>query len=107
MTRFLPARGPALLGALMLGLAGCAQPQPMMAGNPNPPIPALPAEARPLPPVSAVALTWQPGHYDWNGTSYSFVPGGYVPAAGHATWMPAYWALQGGQWVWMPAHWTA
>lgn len=97
-----------LLGATLLGLAACAQPQSgMMAANPNPPVPAVPPEQQPLPPVSAVPLTWQPAHYDWNGTSYRLVPGTYVPAEGHHSWMPGWWALQNGAWVWMPAHWAS
>lgn len=96
-----------LLGAALLGLSACAQPT-AVAMNPNPPIPALPAETMPLPPVSAVALTWQPAHYDWNGTAYHLVAGIYVPAEGHHTWMPAWWAMQsGGGWTWMPAHWAS
>ncbi len=99
-------RSAPLLGLALLGLGACASSQPMVAVNPNPPIPALPAETVPLPPVSAAALTWQPAHYDWTGTFYRLVSGTYVPAEGHQAWAPAWWSLQNGAWVWMPAHWA-
>ena len=103
----MPRPTPMLVAAVLVALAGCAQPMPAtVAMNPNPPIPALPLEQPPLPPVSATALVWQPAHYDWNGTAYRLVSGTYVPAEGHQAWVPAWWSLQSGSWVWMPAHWA-
>jgi len=89
------------IAALVLLLASCA------GGGPTPPpIPQPQSEIIPKPPVSAVPLTWQPGHWDWTGSSYVWVPGQYVDAAGHlATWMPAFWENTPGGWVWHPAHW--
>ena len=34
------------------------------------------------PPVSPVPLVWQPGHWDWTGSSYVWAPGQYVDAGG-------------------------
>jgi len=95
-----------LLTRLALGsgllLAACA----IVPANPYPPVPPLPAETMPLPPVTATPLIWQPGHWDWTGAGYAWQPGAFVPQTGHsAQWMPAYWALAGGVWVWQPAHW--
>jgi hypothetical protein len=94
-----------LLGAaagLMLALAGCAVTPP--------PVPPPKAEHIPLPPVSAQALAWQPGHWNWDGQGYNWEPGRYVPApsAGpHHEWVPGHWAqdAQGAPWRWVPAHW--
>ena len=36
-------------------------------------------------------LIWQPGHWDWTGSSYVWVPGQYVDLARpQRTWMPGY-----------------
>ncbi len=89
----------------LLALAGCAAPQ-VVAANPNPPVPALPADPQPLPPVSAIALVWQPAHYDWTGASYQYVSGRYIERAGHTRWAEGWWGQDGGRWVWVPAHWA-
>ena len=89
----------ALLAAAWL-LTGCA------AENPPPPIPAPMADTIPKPPVTATPLIWQPGHWDWNGNAYSWVPGQYVAQGGHSDmWMPAYWEKASSGWVWHSAHW--
>jgi WXXGXW repeat (2 copies) len=89
-----------LIAALLL-LASCAR-----GGAPPAPIPPPQPEMVPKPPVSAVPLTWQPGHWDWTGSSYVWVPGQYVDAAGHGgSWMPAWWEDTASGWVWHPAHW--
>lgn len=88
-------------------LAGCAS-QSTSSGNPYPPVPPPMAETMPKPPVSAVPLLWQPGHWNWNGTGYVWQPGEYVPAAGHGQlFQPGYWAQSPAGWTWQPAHWTS
>ena len=58
--------------------------------------------------MSADALLWQPGHWDWNGSGYAWQPGEYVPAAGHgALFQIGYWQQTPSGWVWVKAHWTA
>jgi hypothetical protein len=90
----------ALAAATCLGLAGC------YAGGPPAPPPPPQAETIPKPPVSATPLIWQPGHYDWSGGGYAWVPGTYVPRGEHGNmWMPGYWAQTPSGWVWQPAHW--
>jgi hypothetical protein len=89
----------ALFGATML-LAGC------VSDNPPAPIPAPMAESIPRPPVSARPLIWQPGHWDWTGSAYVWIPGQYVAAESHGNhWMTGYWEKAGAGWVWQPAHW--
>jgi len=88
---------------VLLLLAGCAT----TPAGPPAPIPQPMAETVPPPPVSPVPLMWQPGHWDWTGSSYVWIPGQYVSTAGHsATWMPGYWDASGSGWVWRPAHWV-
>jgi hypothetical protein len=87
--------------AFALPLAAC------VAAGPPSPIPPPMAETMPKPPVSAVPLTWQPGHWDWNGSSYTWAPGQYVDLGGHpGNWQPPYWQQTGGGWVWQPGHWV-
>lgn len=98
-------RLPALL--LLGALVSCAAPPPPPpAAPPAPPPPR--AEMRPLPPVSYKPLIWQPGHYDWTGNSYLWIPGRYMDrrAAPSGQWQPGYWAAApGGRYMWQPAHW--
>jgi hypothetical protein len=102
--RHLPAF-PALLAIGLL--AGCAQ--NIAAGNnPYPPVPPPIPEEQPKPPVTAEALMWQPGHWDWNGNGYVWAKGQYVPAAGHGNmWMPGWWARTPSGWQWQPPHWMS
>ncbi|HEY7577985.1 MAG TPA: hypothetical protein VH855_10340 [Acetobacteraceae bacterium] len=89
-----------MLVAIVLLLIGCTEP------SAPPPVPPPMAEAVPKPPVSPVPLVWQPGHWDWAGSSYVWTPGQYVDAANHSgNWMPSYWEKTGSGWVWQPAHW--
>ncbi len=95
-----------LLGAVLACavLAACATRPPGL--NPYPPVPPTRAEVIPKPPVSATPLTWQPGHYEWNGAGYVWYSGLYVQQAGHSTtWQPGYWAIERDTWAWQPAHW--
>jgi hypothetical protein len=96
-----------LAAALLTGglVAGCVPAAPV---NPYPPVPAPLAETVPLPPVSAVPLVWQPGHWDWTGTSYAWTRGEFLPAEGHSgKWMPGWWSSTGAGWVWVPPHWVS
>lgn len=88
-----------------LTLAGCA-PGPSAANPPAPPPPPR-AEVIPKPPVTATPLIWQPGHWNWNGSGYTWQQGEYVPRDGHGDmYMPGHWVeAPGGGWNWQPAHW--
>ena len=96
----------ALLGAGLL--AGCANQTETMATPPYPPVPPPMTETVPKPPVTAEPLMWQPGHWDWTGTGYTWAPGQYIPAAGHGPlWVPGWWSRTPTGWKWEPAHWTS
>lgn len=88
-------------------LTGCATNNTETVFAP-PPVPAPLTETMPKPPVTAEALLWQPGHWDWNGSGYVWEPGEYVPAAGHGPlFQPGYWSKGDSGWQWQPAHWTS
>jgi WXXGXW repeat (2 copies) len=89
----------ALIGAAWI-LAGCT------TINPPVPVPAPMAETMPKPPVSAEPLIWQPGHWDWTGNAYVWIPGQYVSAVGHGNrWIGGFWEPTDTGQVWHPAHW--
>lgn len=92
-----------LIPLLAIGLAACV-PQPYPVAVTYPPVPPPMAEARPLPPVSRQPLIWQPGHYDWTGSSYVWQPGRYIArdVAGQGLWQEGY---RDGTGNWVPAHW--
>ena len=98
---------PKLLAAFAIaGLAACAAPAPQMTANPYPPPPMLRTDIMPKPPISEVALTWQPGHWDWSGAAYVWREGAWVNRNGQGTqWLPGFWSNASGAWTWIPAHW--
>jgi len=103
--RFARFAVPALVA---LGLAACtATPSSSVAGaSPYPPPPPVRTEVIPKPPVSETPLIWQPGHWDWAGTGYTWREGEWVQRAGHGTeWQDGYWSRETGTWAWKPAHW--
>ena len=95
-----PAIAAAMLGAAWI-LTGCAEDKPPAS------VPAPMADTIPPPPVSPNRLIWQPGHWDWTGNAFVWVPGQYVAREGHSDlWMPGYWEKTSSGWVWRAAHWT-
>lgn len=85
----------------LLLLQGCAA-----AYATHPPVPQIRSEEIPLPPVSSVVLIWQPGHFDWDGTDYVWVPGEWVDRDGHGTaWRDGDWTGTDASAVWVPGHW--
>jgi WXXGXW repeat (2 copies) len=86
--------------AAALCVAGCV----VTPANPYPAPPPLQAEVVPTP---AVGQVWEPGHWQWNGVQYAWVPGRYIAQAPGVThWVHGRWVLQGGAWVWVPGHWV-
>jgi len=91
----------AIFGLCLLFLEGCSAIYPTHL-----PVPPIRAERVPAPPPSAAVMIWQPGHYDWNGVGYIWVPGEWVARDGHGTlWQDGYWQQNNQTAVWVPAHW--
>ena len=87
--------------ALVAGLSACATPV-----VPPPAVPPPQAEVQPLPPISAQELLWRPGHWEWDGRGYVWIPGEYVPRGNlSGAYQPSYWRQEGGGWVWQPWRW--
>ena len=90
----------AAAAALAVALAGCAS---------YPPYPAMPPatiEVMGKPPVTETPLIWQPGHWDWAGSAYTWQPGIFVPRSGHSDYfVSGVWEPSNGDWQWHPAHW--
>ena len=72
----------------------------------HPEVPPLLSEEVPAPPRTRTVVIWQPGHWDWTGQAYAWMPGEWVERAGHGTlWQDGYWSIATGNPVWVPAHW--
>ncbi len=88
-------------------IAGCGEKQKPEV-SPFPPLPPLISETIPKPPVVAEPLSWQPGHWNWNGSGYVWAKGQYVPAAGHGNmWTPGWWSRSEAGWTWQAPHWMS
>jgi WXXGXW repeat (2 copies) len=72
-------RATPFLLSLALVLAACGA----VIGEP-PAVPPPRPETLPLPPLSAEAQIWRPGHWDWDGRGYVWVPGEYQPRGTHS-----------------------
>jgi hypothetical protein len=89
----------------VFAVAGCADRDPCATA------PRVKSETIPLPPVSEDQLIWQPGHWDWNGSDYSWHEGKYArmePGQSNM-WVPGWWELpkDSRSCVWNPAHWQS
>lgn len=104
---------PLALLALALPLAGCtieAQPAPVRAYypaavvvHPAPPPPRYEA----VPPRPRGGYIWRPGHWEWTGNRYGWVPGRYVyRQTGWHSWVNGHWAPGPGGGIWVPGHWS-
>ncbi len=91
--------------ALSLTVAACyVAPAPVAVGTYQP-VPPLQQEV--IPPAPSTTVVWEPGHWNWNGARYVWVPGHYLErtAAGEH-WVHGHWAQRNGVWEWMPGHWA-
>jgi hypothetical protein len=49
---------------------------------------------------------WAPGHWEWSGHAYQWVPGSYIVEHGKAHWVADQWQpMDGSQWRYLPGHW--
>jgi hypothetical protein len=96
--------GLVLAGAMML-LAGC---EVVRENTSCQTPPALRVEVPPKPPVSEQEQIWQPGHWEWNGSSYSWREGRWVLREGRTgLWVHGHWVRDRvpGPCRWVPAFW--
>jgi hypothetical protein len=95
----MPVTRAALLAAV-LTLAACAGP----IGAP-PPVPPPQPETVPLRPASGEDLIWRPGHWNWDGRGYAWVPGEYERFTGQRVFQQGHWRQDSTGWTWVPARW--
>jgi hypothetical protein len=93
-------------------LAACANPPPTekVAVNeviaPRAPPPMRYEAIPPLPPGRGDMLTWMPGYWRWDGSTYVWVPGTYIDRPRReAYWVEPRWERRGTSWVYVEGHW--
>lgn len=89
----------AAIATVTLGGLGSVLAQPV-------PIPELRPEGPPPPPPGANHL-WEPGHWQWVGGQFAWVPGHYIvrQPAWRGEFVHGHWDRRGAEWVWVPGHW--
>ncbi len=66
-----------------------------------------PPQAETPPPTPSALAMWQPGHWGWNGTQYSWASGHYVERPSpSANWTPGYWQQGPAGWTWTNGYWS-
>jgi hypothetical protein len=96
--------GSLFVGALLLG--GCQTAEKEVSACPT--VPPNKVEGIPKPPVSEDPLLWQPGHWDWNGSSYSWREGVWIKRNGRGNqFMEGHWERDTvpNPCNWVPWHW--
>jgi len=105
-TRRLFAMSVVLLGTSVL-LSACDVVQDNAGACPT--VPPLRREDRPKPPVSEDEQIFQPGHWEWNGSAYTWREGTWIKRDGRSNlWMDGAWVRDKvpGPCRWVPAHWV-
>lgn len=71
---------------------------------PPPRVETIPA----VPPTEAQVMYWRPGHWTWDGASWSWVQGQYVQRpTPQAVWEPGHWLQQPtGGYIWVDGRWA-
>jgi hypothetical protein len=95
----------AALVAACVMITGAAVAQPA----PYEPIPPPQVEAGPPPPIPGppAGYVLEPGHWQWDGVRYAWVPRHWVVRQpGWAHWVPGHWFVGAtGIYHWVPGHW--
>jgi hypothetical protein len=87
--------------AATTGAGRAARAQPFR----HPAVPPPRFERPPGPPPRR-GLRWRPGHWQWTGRGYVWVPGTWVARpGGRGTYRAGRWVFRNGAWVWAPGRW--
>jgi hypothetical protein len=97
----------AAVAAVGLAASASAQDATVIIAPNAPPPPRV--ESVPPPPQSPQTMSWQAGHWTWNGTAWAWDEGHYVQAPqAAAVWEPGHWSQQpSGGYVWVDGHWRS
>jgi len=70
---------------------------------PNPPPAPMPENA---PPPPSQAVYWQPGHWAWTGSQWTWLPGHYEQRPNQtAVWAPGHWEQSSNGYFWVDGRW--
>src|SRR5690348_15312469 len=90
--------------ALAPALAGCVVERPPVAAEvvvPRRPPPPRP-EVIPPRPRPAEIVAWRPGHWQWVGRDFVWMPGEWIERPRReARWTPGHWVERPRGWVWV------
>ena len=72
-----------------------------------PPAPRL-ETVPPAPPAESQVMYWRPGHWMWDGSSWSWTQGEYVQRpTPEAVWEPGHWVQRPtGGYIWVDGRWV-
>lgn len=87
--------------------AAQAQTSTVIIAPSAPPAPRV--ETIPPPPsMQTQVMTWEAGHWVWNGTGWNWQDGHYVQRPSTAAvWEPGHWQQSNGGWVWVEGQWRS
>jgi|SRR5580692_4142626 hypothetical protein len=99
---------PALVALAVAGAVAptSAQTSTVIIAPTAPPPPRV--ETIPPPPVGEPQMmTWETGHWAWNGVNWDWTEGHYVQRpVPTAVWEPGHWAQEAtGGYIWVDGHW--
>jgi WXXGXW repeat (2 copies) len=103
-------RLPSLAAIASIGLAVSASAQnSTVIIAPSAPPPPRVETVPPPPPANTQTMTWQAGHWAWNGSNWNWDDGHCVQAPqSQAVWEPGHWELQAsGGYVWVEGRWRS
>jgi hypothetical protein len=99
---------PAMAQSVQVITPAPVQPQVVIAPTAPPP-PRVETIPPPPPPApEARTMSWRPGHWMWDGASWSWTEGQYVARpAPQAVWQPGHWVQQpSGGYIWVDGRWA-
>ena len=65
-----------------------------------------PPRAETVPPPPSASDYWEPGHWAWNGSQWTWLPGHYEQRPTEAAvWQPGYWQKSPDGYHWVQGHW--
>ena len=94
----------AAVAAIGLGTTGFAQTASVIVAPSAPP----PPQVETIPPPPRTTMSWQAGHWVWNGAAWSWQEGQYVQGPQPtAVWQPGHWSQQANGYVWVDGQWRS
>ena len=84
-----------------------ARSSPSAPPAPKPPPPIPKPKVEPIPKAPAPGVSWQPNTYEWNGNSFIWLAGRWVPVPPGLVWQYGTWVMnEFGEWRWRTGGWA-